>query len=95
MALANGVNRLLSNEEKLRRECDQIEEYQKDLEMDLGNIEDRLAKELQALQDQDITQDDLDREQMYVLAEDMDQHLNQVMWYLTIFVRPCIRACVS
>ena len=48
---------------------------QEDLEIDLNKLEEQLEKELLALRDQDASQDDLDREEMYARAEDLDQHL--------------------
>ena len=76
--LTGYIRKLKVYHEELRDNCDQIEKYQDDLQADLNFVSSDISAYLDELDGQDVTEDDIERENMYTLAENLDQHL-QVM----------------
>jgi len=74
----DNVHRIMSSQSDLKQACDTIEAYQAELDADLAALSENLDLELEALQLQEPTQDDFDRETSFVLAEDLNQTLNQM-----------------
>jgi len=76
--LTEYIRKLRVYQEELKDNCDQIERYQDDLQGDLAFVSGDISAYLEELDGQEVTEDDIERENMYTLAENLDQHL-QVM----------------
>lgn len=76
--VVEGVHKLMAGQQDLKSACESIEAYQSDLEVELGNILADLDLEIEKLQLQETTDDDLERETTYKLAEDLNESLGQM-----------------
>lgn len=65
-------------EEDILRDCDLIEQYQRDLDEDLDFITAKLEDDERALEEQAPTEDDYERETTFQLCEQLDLHLTQM-----------------
>jgi nuclear pore complex protein Nup62 len=76
--IVDNVHRVMAGQNDLRTACESIEAYQSDLENELINLSTDLELEIEKLQLQEPTESDCEREKTYVLAEDLNQNLNQM-----------------
>eukprot|EP01036_Dinobryon_divergens_P024620 gene24621-33088_t len=68
----------MATQQDLKSSFESIEAYQNDLEAELSTLSTDLDLEIEKLQLQEPTDDDLERESSYLLAEDLNQSLNQM-----------------
>jgi nuclear pore complex protein Nup62 len=76
--IVEGVHKLMATQQDLKSSIDSIEAYQNDLETELSNLSEDLDLEIEKMQLQEPTDDDLERERSYLLAEDLNHSLNQM-----------------
>lgn len=76
--IVEGVQKLMAGQQDLQAACDSIEAYQSDLEAELADLSADLDVEIEKMLLQEPTDDDLERESTYLLAEDLNQSLNQM-----------------
>jgi chromosome segregation ATPase len=76
--IVEGVHKLMATQQDLKSSFESIEAYQNDLDAELSTLSTDLDLEIEKLQLQEPTDDDLDRESSYLLAEDLNQSLNQM-----------------
>lgn len=76
--IVEGVHKLMAGQQDLKSSFESIEAYQNDLESELANLSTDLDLEIEKMQLQEPTDDDLERESTYLLAEDLNHSLNQM-----------------
>lgn len=74
----DNVHRIMASQSDLKAACESVETYQNEMEVDLNKLSADLDQEIEALQLQEPTEDDYEREKTFLLAEDLNQTLNQM-----------------
>ncbi|RYG58483.1 hypothetical protein EON64_21275, partial [archaeon] len=77
-SVVDNVYRIVATQSDLKQACESIEAYQSDLEADLSSLSNALDVELESLQLQEPTEDDFERENAYLAAENLNDALSQV-----------------
>eukprot|EP01039_Chlorochromonas_danica_P004865 gene4865-5333_t len=76
--VVENVHRIMATHSDLKQACETIEAYQVDLEADIQNLSNTLEMELSALQLQEPSEDDFEREKTFLEVETLHDALSQM-----------------